>query len=1049
MMFCFFLSLCLSKYNICFYNSDNSKCPSTSDNFSLSDWAKFLDKEFPDKSALNVYLLTDLENDFPIINKFNDFKLLSFYGIDKQYKVIFDNKNTTNIHPTIISNNIILLVNRETQFSDAEFTATIVSDRDNGQILTPLKANNIIIDTRSLINVHALHATNVELRVPYFASSLQTFYIHGNGSLNITQIFDKPLLSFYGDSLVVSAEGKRLYINTAYWYGTFSVHQQNNTYISLQYLMANMTLKDRVIHYELGANSVVNFAECIWPSIDRTRVELTRTGNATIILSAYNIPLFIKGHSSELTILTNSTELAIPGLDITNRRTIAIGSVPDFPNSTVFTIGMIYCQTSESQITTTDPRMTIVAHINTSEESGSASFEDVNGQAQWSLLQFPPVSMEITVGILSSIHGNDKLAIPLDVESRSGRINVNNYVNGSIQIFPNIVGNPTIEKIKEHHDEEVVLFSCASGLDNVTLYFNSRGLRGFTEGTNIYDKADSGNPNELVIKQTRNIDEVNDHFCIAENSSICPEGSTFIIDDNWVNFADHEIAEMTFYVYESNSNILLDFSKFDKPVVNFIGIESSSESENDDSNSSISSLLTINITGNSIEYNISYLVAKNIYFNIIGGPEIMTLGYSADLTNTKFNVPFEFVDSETYNFNSDYESLPKDNITSHLAEISNLKCDNITLNSDSIVFTGVDIDDHYIYYDPDISTNFRFVFTSESQGRTININKGNGTITYQIEIAAETNSAIFNINIGDHSDFPIIKFTSFGSECTINSEYPPVMFNDLIDGSKITLTQLTTYFDFTFDASSDVVLMNPNPNSKVIFSDIILPNYLVWKTTNIDVIIRNGHAVGGPSHYDNITIDNQLVFNEGPSLSINNLNTYPNATLIIPYSFNSMPQINFTSSSNISISKLIMQFTPPIDENVFVHRNIQLYEDSEFDVLCGHFDCEKVDMVYESEIKYFNGSLSAFVKYCVPSPHGQCLRIWFDSERDPIDDDDADNKHKTKIANIVIGVISAIVALTLIIIIVVFLYKRRAKQFPERLNQNLLDNQLISPPKLV
>ncbi|OHT00318.1 hypothetical protein TRFO_07982 [Tritrichomonas foetus] len=1016
-MLSFLFSFCLSSYNICFFDKDNSLCPNTTEKFDISAFSDFASKKYPNEVDVHVYLFASVSTNFPI-EKFENSTDLNFYGHENKYKLPIDSSKLPNFKPPLYFEHLTLKVAQDTQFNVVRFIHTTVVN-ENEVIITPLKANNITIDPRSLVNVGAVHADVVDITVLYFASSAQqTFYVHGNKSLKVSQIFDGPLVSFYGDSLVFNQGTAYFYINTAYWYGSISVSQPNNTQLSLQYLMANMTLKDRVINYEIGANSTLNFTECIWPSLDRVRVEVSRKGNATIILSAFNIPLFIKGSTNPLTILTNSSELAIPGLNISTSKEITIGSLLTTP--TVFTIGTLYCL-SDVNIVANDPNMIIVTQIN---GKAGNTFE-AKGAAQWALMQFPPVIMRINLPTLNTIYGSHRLVIPFSMEITICKLVVDD-LNGSLQIYPNIIGNPTDQQVDERFEQDITLFTCKSGLHNVTLEFNTRGLRGFTEGTNIYDLSPESSDDSIIIRQSRHIYEVNDHFCIAENETYCPDGSTFVEGDNWLSMADHEIAEMTFYVFNSTTETL-NFNKFDHPVVNFIGYNHPN----------------VSITGESIEYNISYLVANDVSFIVVGGPEAMTLGYSADLVNTQFDVPFEFVDEETYNFNTDFASIPSDNVTSHLSTMYDIPADKITLNSNSItLYNGTSVL-FTLFYEASIATNYKFIYTAASKGRTVQITKGEGSeIPYQIEIAADEGSAEFIVSINQQLDKALIKFTSFGSTCTLNAENPPVSFADLLDEAVIKVTTPSTYFNFLFDASAAVTIKGTYSSLQhVIFADVILPSNLIWKTENVDIAVQNVIAVGGPSHYDNIKIDGNLTFYRGPALSVNKLSTN-NARLIIPYSFNAMPQINFTSNGEITFDTLVMKFVPPIDENVFVHRNIKLYEDSTFDILCGNFNCDTVVMDYQSEIKYFNGSLCAFVKSCVKSEHGQCLRIWFDSERDPSEEQQEKDRKKTKMTNIIIGVVVAIVVIIIAVVIGIFQYKKRA-QMPESLTSTILQKSSV------
>lgn len=546
-----------------------------------------------------------------------------------------------------------------------------------------------------------------------------------------------------------------------------------------------------------------------------------------------------------------------------------------------------------------------------------------------------------------------------------------------------------------------------------------------------YDEGDG--LNLIRIKQTRSIYEVNDKFCIALDESYCPsELEATFVREGWDNFADHEIAEITFYVYNT-TDFVLDFSKYDNPVVNFYGYNNA----------------TVQITGDSIEYYISYLVARNVNFNLTGGPKL-TLGYSADLENVHFiNDPLDYVDTDTYNFITDLSSFPNTNeeiiaIGSQLAGFYDFDISQITLEVDRI---SLNLGSRVIRLpiDLNIRTKYHFYFTEKSGNREITIIKDTNApeIPYTIEISALPKSAKFKlINFGNKLyDNPIIKFYTFGSEITLDGEHPPVSFYDLIDGAIIRFSGEKTYMDHSFDASANITLAAVDGLKKtavVVFDNVILPSQLLWSTKNVQVTINNSQAVGGPSIFSQLHIDGRLTFNKGPALSATDLSTESNAELYIPYSFNSMPQINFTSNEKVTFKSLIMDFNPPVDENVYIHRNFKLYEDSMFDVLCGNFNCDTVEMVYISEIKYFNGTLCAFEKKCVSNPiHGQCLRMWFNSEKDPIDENAINNKKKTKMTNIIVGVSCGLIALIIIIVIGVFIYKRR-QAMPESLTANLI-----------
>lgn len=1033
-MLFFLAALCFSsEYTICFYDTNQSMCPTPSERYTPSQFTAFLENDYSNATLANVYIYADLSSKYFPLNKF-PIATINMYGQNRRHSIVFEEQHITEFKNRISFYDLIVLARSSTKFNKVAFIRTAVNQinpSDSNIEIDPLVANDLIIDTTSLINVETVISPIIEIQFPNFATaSQQTFYVIGDTSLKITNVLDGSMISFYGDSIIFNKDQNYIYINTAYWHGSTSIIQPSNTKVALQYLMANMTLKDKVINYVLASNSILALNECIWPTLDRVRLELTPSENTTIILSAINIPLFVKGTANKMSIITNSSSLFIPALNITDSNSIKVSSLLKTP--TIFTIGTIYCLSSRNNMELTDPNTILITQILGVKQS---IFQGI-GSGQYSLFQYPPMIMTIHLSNLNTLYGSHTLVIPFSIEDilQRGSLEVDK-LNGTLEIFPNIVGNPTIADIKHHEKTSIIVYSSKNPINNVTVNFNKRGLRGFTEGTNIYDYFSEYDQTDfkyqILIHQTRSIDQVNDKFCIALDESYCPSEllATFV-QEGWQAYADHEIAEMSFYVYNT-TDFILDFSKYDNPVVNFYGYDNS----------------TVQVDGNSIEYNISYLVARNINFNITNGPKL-TLGYSADLENVHFiNQSLDFIDTDTYNFISDYVSFPNVKeelvvIGSQLAGFYDFGMSTITLGTETITLT-IGSRTIKLPVDANIGTRYHFYFTEKSENKEVTIIKdSNANISYTVDISALPNSAKFKlINFGNQNyTNPIIKFLTFGSEITLDGEHPPVSFYDLIDGAVIRFNNEKTYMDHSFDASANVTLTSTDSLKKqatVVFKNVILPSHLIWVTKNVYVTIQDSYAVGGPSTFSQLHIDGNLTFNKGPALSAKDLSTENNAQLYIPYSFNSMPQINFTSKEKVTFKSLVMEFVPPIDENVFIHRNFKLYEDSMFDVLCGNFNCDSVEMVYISEIKYFNGDLCAFEKKCVKDPiHGQCLRMWFNSEKDP-PDDSAKNKKKTKMTNVIIGVICGVVVLAIIVVLIIFIYKRK-QEMPESLTANLM-----------
>lgn len=1026
-------ALCFSaEYTICFYESDANSCPANSERYTLSELGTMLQKDYTDAKKVNIYVRTDMSSKYFPIDKFPNAEVF-VYGDDRRYSITVEDKSISSFPNRVTFNSLIVKANPSTRFNKVAFFKTAVnqiSPTDTNPEIDPLLANDIIIDTISMINVETLNSPICEIQFPNFATAgQQTFYIIGDKSLRISNVMNGSVISFYGDSIIFNKDKNYIYINTAFWHGSTSVSQPSGTQVALQYLMANMTLKDKVITYDLAKDSILTLNECIWPTLDRVRLELTPSENSTVILSAINIPLFIRNTADRMKIITNSSSLFIPALNISSSKYLTISSLLTTP--TIFTIGSIYCMSERNLVNLTDENTILITQVLGISQT---IFQGI-GQGQYSLFQYPPTVMSLKFTNLNTIYGSHTLVIPFDMNLvlQTGSLTVDN-LNGSLEIYPNIVGNPSLETIHSHHDIQYTIYSSKNPIKGVTLNFNKRGLRGFTEGTNIfdsyseYDEVDS--LYEIRIHQTRTIYEVNDKFCIALSESMCPkELEATFVQEGWHMYADHEIAEMTFYVFNT-TDIVLNFEKYDNPVVNFIGYNDA----------------TVKVSGNSIEYDISYLVARNITFDIIGGPEL-TLGYSADLQNVHFvNQTLGHIDTDTYNYITDYTSFPTTTeefttISSQLAGFYDFDISQITLQTDSIIL-NIGSKKVKLSTDSTYGTRYHFYFTEKFGNKEITIIKdANANIQYTIDISALPKSAKFKLVGFDNQkyDNPVLKFYTFGSEITLDGEHPPVSFYDLIDGAIIRFNSEKCYMDHTFDASANVSLEASDTLRKTVyltFNDLMLPSDLIWSTKNVHITVNNSRAVGGPSHFTQLNINGLISFEKGPALSAKDLSTENSAVIYIPYSFNAMPQINFTAQNKVNIKKLIMEFNPPIDENVFIHRNIKLYEDSMFDVLCGNFNCEAVEMEYISEIKYFNGTLCAFEKRCVSDPiHGQCLRMWFDSEKDPIDD--GSNKKKTKITNIIIGVICGLVAVAIIVVLVVFIYKRR-QAMPESLTVNLI-----------
>jgi hypothetical protein len=100
--------------------------------------------------------------------------------------------------------------------------------------------------------------------------------------------------------------------------------------------------------------------------------------------------------------------------------------------------------------------------------------------------------------------------------------------------------------------------------EKLTLQFPSTGQRGFASGVSVYDPFCKDG--WFGIQMTRNVSNLYNDFCIANNENVCPKGSKFTM--TWRDFVRMDALNLTFHVF---LDAALQFSGFRNVSVLVVG----------------------------------------------------------------------------------------------------------------------------------------------------------------------------------------------------------------------------------------------------------------------------------------------------------------------------------------------------------------------------------------------------------------------------------------------------------------------------------------------
>ncbi|OHS92874.1 hypothetical protein TRFO_12246 [Tritrichomonas foetus] len=965
--------------SFCFYSSDSSLCPSSSELIDLTQFSQFKAKDLSSETEIELYVADDFSEN--CVLDFTSLKAskanIKIQAVGNNHKNIYLSigKSFFKSHKSLKLERISI---HPVNGGDLEFPdLTLVDSKFIQQNEINVMANEIHSDISSLSQIHQLSALNFHIIMNNFVKGSSSISgVFSTSPVSIEDFSDgKYRFVFAEDQIFIYFENNidPFILTTTEFTQCLSIVSSNpKAEISLLSIVESLTSTKQKIEIMASNGAVFIFSDCKWPSIN-TEIVFNHPGDANIELFSADIPLKINAGEGNLNINLNSGKASILSLTISdnekenviiNNKNVATNQEYSFYPSNLL-ISKLFA--SSQSLNSEGDNLTIIV----SSLYPTSDTIRLNGDAYYSFIS------NITTSIVS---------IEVDNFIWSGSFNF--HILFSLDDYSTLKVNKNLifEKV-DTESKNFVIVSPISELKNDDLsklvgksydiitappqYNLSRNQfrisfekQGLPSSANVNMNLLYSNVfttqvtfDKLILSISRNINDLTNQFCIGQNEK-CP--SNFMTIENMDGFQAkiYNISKsVTFYIFKDS---LIDLSAYPEIYT-----------------------LEIIAPGNKFEVTLSHSLLSKPYFKaenvkiVLNDGEIFT--GEIGLYSYLINIEFDFTNvSETNRklkgmmVSCDINTIQRVPLTAQTIFLVDLIDPTINLYQNGISINKSEI---YEIFRESSQPNIIFTFSSHQYVKINCAFAYNDVVKYGVQITSEV-ACDFDVNGTFPSSFKGIFFTTLRGLLEVHSEHPPVYIDSAVDGSFIISNTEKVYFNGTTDLRADITFNCAKIGQcQYIFEEasINAQNSLKFSEESNGILkIDRIHFFDTKSSIQipRLLVGKEFIFDQPARVTFNSLEFESDSILNIPFSMNDRTFIQINNFTGFPPKVTSIDFSSDFNDN-----ELESYLKSHYiDVICAKGEIQCDNWNFEDKNSKLNQK-SFEVRCYSKSSNQQCIAI--------------------------------------------------------------------------